>query len=118
MDAHTHGTTPAAVAQVPPRPFHEAAFSAAKRWGVINQPGARAEMFDRKAKDNAARYENNIESYIGTINIPVGLTGPLRIHGSYQAFLTEGSRTSRISSQMLSTAHTGTTPWGRYTRER
>ncbi len=71
-------------------PFQEEAFSAAKRWSKLRQPQARAEIFDQKAKDNAASFRNNIESYIGTISIPVGVAGPLRVRGA------EGSRDYRV----------------------
>ena len=71
-------------------PFQEEAFSAAKRWSKLRQPEARAELFDQKAKDNASTFRNNIESYIGTISIPVGMAGPLRVHG------TDGSRDYRV----------------------
>lgn len=59
----------------------EDAFAAARRWSRLGLAGARNELFDRKARDNAAAYRNNIESYIGTVSIPVGLAGPLRIRG-------------------------------------
>lgn len=71
-------------------PFQEEAFFAAKRWSKLRQPQARAEIFDQKAKDNAASFSNNIESYIGTISIPVGIAGPLRVRGA------EGSRDYRV----------------------
>ena len=71
-------------------PFQEEAFSAAKRWSKLRQPEARAELFDQKAKDNAFTFRNNIESYIGTISVPVGMAGPLRVHG------TDGSRDYRV----------------------
>ena len=71
-------------------PFQEEAFFAAKRWNKLGQPQARAEIFDQKAKDNAASFSNNIESYIGTISIPVGIAGPLRVRGA------EGSRDYRV----------------------
>ena len=71
-------------------PFLEEAFSAAKRWSNLRQPEARAEIFDRKAKESASSFRNNIESYIGTISVPVGLAGPLRVRG------TEGSTDYRV----------------------
>ena len=71
-------------------PFQEEAFFAAKRWNKLRQPQARAEIFDQKAKDNAACFRNNIESYIGTISIPVGIAGPLRVRGA------AGSRDYRV----------------------
>lgn len=66
------------------------ALAAARRWAQIGHDGARAEIFDRRARDDAPRFKNNIESYIGTISVPVGLAGPLRIHGA------EGSRDYRV----------------------
>ncbi|MCH8302051.1 MAG: hydroxymethylglutaryl-CoA reductase, partial [Proteobacteria bacterium] len=59
-------------------------------WSKLRQPQARAEIFDQKAKDNAAAFSNNIESYIGTISIPVGVAGPLRVRGA------EGCRDYRV----------------------
>lgn len=62
-------------------PYDTAALDAARRWKQLDRDGARAELFHRRARDNAARYARNIESYIGTVEIPVGLAGPLRING-------------------------------------
>ena len=45
------------------QPFQEEAFAAAKRWGAVSLPEARNEIFDRKAKDNAVLFSNNIESF-------------------------------------------------------
>ena len=53
--------------------FQEQAFAAAKRWSKLGQPAAKAEIFDRKAKESASVFRNNIESYIGTISVPVGV---------------------------------------------
>ena len=71
-------------------PFQEEAFSAARRWSELRQPEARAELFDQKARHHASSFRNNIESYIGTISVPVGVAGPLRVHG------TDGSRDYRV----------------------
>lgn len=71
-------------------PFEEQTFAAARRWSRLQQPDARAELFDQKAIDHASAYSNNIESYIGTISIPVGLAGPLRVCGA------SGTREYRI----------------------
>jgi len=71
-------------------PFQEEAFSAARRWSELRQPEARAELFDQKARHYASSFRNNIESYIGTISVPVGVAGPLRVHG------TDGSRDYRV----------------------
>lgn len=62
-------------------PFDQAAADADRRWTRLDQDQARSELYDAKARTNASAYQRNIESYIGTVNIPVGLAGPLRIHG-------------------------------------
>jgi hydroxymethylglutaryl-CoA reductase (NADPH) len=59
----------------------KAVFDAATRWGKLAQPASREVLFDVRAQQQAAVYENNIESYIGTVCVPVGIAGPLQIHG-------------------------------------
>ncbi len=58
-----------------------ATFKAAGRWNRLKLPEARAELFDLKARETAPVYGNNIEGYLGTINVPVGVAGPLLING-------------------------------------
>ena len=65
-------------------PFDSAALDTARRWKRLNLDSARAELYHPRARDNAARYQRNIESYIGTVDIPVGLAGPLRIKGRHR----------------------------------
>ena len=38
-----------------------------------------AEVADPKSVADAAKYVNNIERYVGTVKVPVGLIGPLRV---------------------------------------
>lgn len=45
--------------------------------------GVRAELADERALAQAGRYEQNIENFIGTIKMPVGLIGPLRVNGLF-----------------------------------
>ena len=62
-------------------PIDNVALDAARRWKRLDMDSARAVLYDQRARDNAARYQKNIESYIGIVGIPVGLAGPLRING-------------------------------------
>lgn len=52
-----------------------------RRWLAIGQPEARDELLGEYARKNAAAFGSNIENYIGTINVPVGVAGPLLVHG-------------------------------------
>ncbi len=62
-------------------PFDSAALDAARLWKRLDMDSARAELYHQRARANAAGYQRNIEAYIGTVDIPVGLVGPLRIKG-------------------------------------
>ena len=57
------------------------AFEIAKRWTRLQAPAARLEILDGKARENASRYANNIEGYLGTVSIPLGIAGPIKING-------------------------------------
>ncbi len=61
--------------------FDQAVIDADRRWASLDQDDAKSELFDAKARANASAYRRNIEAYVGTISIPVGIAGPLRIHG-------------------------------------
>ena len=64
-------------------PCDQAVTDADRRWTNLDSDDSKSALFDSKARANASAYQRNIESYIGTVNIPVGIAGPLRIHGRF-----------------------------------
>lgn len=53
-----------------------------RRQGVASERD-QAEILDHKAVADQALYERNIENYVGTVKVPVGVLGPLRIAGCF-----------------------------------
>ena len=54
----------------------------AKRWALLpHAEERRAIVADPAALAEHAAYERNIENFIGTVKVPVGLAGPLRVNG-------------------------------------
>jgi hydroxymethylglutaryl-CoA reductase (NADPH) len=56
----------------------------AERWLLLGSTQeTREALGDARALSDVARYERNIENYIGTVKVPIGLAGPLQIRGDH-----------------------------------
>lgn len=68
-----------------PRPTAGMQFTAQaieRRWALF--PGldaARAALLDQQAAADAGLYARNVEYFMGTVKVPVGVAGPLRVNG-------------------------------------
>jgi hydroxymethylglutaryl-CoA reductase (NADPH) len=57
-----------------------------ERWALPGLPAsARATLADDWTCAHAAAYARNIENFIGTARVPIGLAGPLRVNGAHAA---------------------------------
>ncbi|MHA2938722.1 hydroxymethylglutaryl-CoA reductase [Vibrio sp. RC27] len=54
-----------------------------KRWNSIDDEAIKNALFDSYTQNNMACYRQNIEHFIGTANLPIGLAGPLLVNGQY-----------------------------------
>lgn len=55
-----------------------------QRWQLLGaRPEARELLLDPKTAEQMACYQRNIENFIGTVKVPIGLAGPLRVNGLF-----------------------------------
>ncbi|WP_418114243.1 hydroxymethylglutaryl-CoA reductase [Vibrio scophthalmi] len=52
-----------------------------RRWQVLESMTDKTLLLDPFTQSHYQEYSHNIEHFIGTVNIPVGIAGPLRING-------------------------------------
>jgi hydroxymethylglutaryl-CoA reductase (NADPH) len=55
-----------------------------QRWELLGDAAAaREELLDTHSAENMTHYERNIENFIGTVKLPIGIAGPLRVNGLF-----------------------------------
>lgn len=55
-----------------------------RRWDLLDAtPETRAQLLDALTVEQMSAYERNIENFIGTVRVPIGIAGPLRVQGLF-----------------------------------
>jgi hydroxymethylglutaryl-CoA reductase (NADPH) len=54
-----------------------------RRWGILPSANSRPELLDPHTQQQMALYGHNIENFIGTVKMPIGIAGPLRVRGLF-----------------------------------
>jgi hydroxymethylglutaryl-CoA reductase (NADPH) len=55
-----------------------------QRWELLGDAvAAREELLDAHSTAHMSRYQHNIENFIGTVKLPIGIAGPLRVNGLF-----------------------------------
>ena len=56
----------------------------ARRWQIIGtDDSVHDELLDQHTSSQMTAYHHNIENFIGTVKLPIGIVGPLRVNGLF-----------------------------------
>ena len=68
---------------IPRNPYLTPAAIEARWKRIAAAPSCRENLLDAQTLSQMSVYERNIENFIGTVKLPVGIAGPLRVNGLY-----------------------------------
>jgi len=54
-----------------------------RRWNILPAASSRDEVLDDHTRQQMTVYGHNIENFIGTVKLPIGIAGPLRVRGLF-----------------------------------
>lgn len=54
-----------------------------RRWHLLAAERSRPELLDPHTREQMGVYAHNIENFIGTVKMPIGIAGPLRVRGLF-----------------------------------
>jgi len=57
--------------------------SVERRWNILPSQASREELLDSHTHQQMVVYGHNIENFIGTVKMPIGIAGPLRVRGLF-----------------------------------